>query len=143
MPVRSAGFVIAFHPDRQGLIRRIRIENQNYIEARNLRGHAEDLRITLLDLMLHHPKQDMNRFLAYFPIYRGEVRLMNQLMTAWQLQMIEVFYARYQDKQIIDLPPRQHAFLRTIHENVGHISKVVIEQQLALLPIDYVLGFLL
>jgi hypothetical protein len=79
-PVVSAGFVVTSYPDEHGVIHRIRVENHDYIEARDLRGNYEDSRKTLLDLMLNHSEADLNRFLFYFPMYMQEhVVLQGQL----------------------------------------------------------------
>ena len=141
-PVQSAGFVITSYPDKKGLIRRIRIENQNYIDARNLRGNSADIRNTLLELMLKHPADDLVRFLMYFPMYVGEHQRLAQNLKSWYGFMIKTFASRYHLRNYVELPPKQHAFLKTIYETERKISDEIITQHLTILPMDE-LNFLL
>ena len=114
-PIQLVGFVLTPAPDSHGLVRRVRIENADFIEARNLLGSHDHLDKVSWDLYLHASLDQQEAFVQYFPFYLktylNAIILLNRYIKFLQ----EIYRQRYQDKKVVRTQPGTHAILKDLH----------------------------
>jgi hypothetical protein len=117
-PVQRVGHVIILPPNEEGIVYRYRFENNNYTEARFLRGESNNLDFTVLGHMLGGDPVQLKMFLDYFPQYKGlETSLLTRLDKLCNT-VYQFYVARYIQRHQFVIHPRLHKLLGEIQTNL-------------------------
>jgi hypothetical protein len=116
-PVQTAGFLVQLPPDSQGITHRIRIENVNYSDAREIRGNQKNIELQIIEL-IQTSRFEMNtfskyaKFLQYFPIYQSTASQIYYNIYSLAQFLAETYNKRYRQGQYVETHPNIHNFLK-------------------------------
>lgn len=113
-PVSSAGFIAAY--SKNGIVHRVRFENDNYTHARNLRGDSNNIQFTLLQLIQGTPSE-LADFLKFYPIYHDHVLQLQQKIDLLTYQLLNEYSLRYKAHKFINITQDHHIFIKNFHTN--------------------------
>lgn len=117
-PVKDAGYNVICEPDKEGVIRRFRFENFNYIQARNIRGDSNNLQYFLLPFILQNNGSQLGELLEYYPVYRSDVMMLIDRLEKLTTLLYSQYGLHFKRGENIKIHHRHYPFLQAIHKEL-------------------------
>ena len=114
-PVSSAGYMVVSKPDADGVVHRYRFENNNYTQARKLRGDCNDINQLIIE---HFKNGTITSLLVYYPLYTPNYNWLINQFGKLVKQLLQWYISRHKQHINIAVDARHHWFLNTIHSQL-------------------------